>query len=146
VLRGVDRALIGIASGTIATALLARVTTSASGTGVHVEWSNAGHPPPVLIGPDGHAELLMTEPDLLLGFDQETRRHSHELQLDTGATLVLYTDGLVESREASIDIGMTRLVGSLDQSHRLAVERISDLLMGNAASHEEDIALLVLRS
>jgi hypothetical protein len=62
VLRGVDRALTGTASSTLATALLARVTTSASGTGLHVEWSNAGHPPPVLIGPDGQAELLMTEP------------------------------------------------------------------------------------
>jgi hypothetical protein len=40
---------------------------------------------------------------------------------------------------------MTRLVDSLDQAHRLGVERISDLLMDNATSHEDDIALMVLR-
>jgi hypothetical protein len=145
VLSGVDRALTGTASGVLATALLARVTTPARGTGLLVEWSNAGHPPPVLIGPDGNADVLTTEPDLLLGVDQGTRRHHHELRLDTGATLVLYTDGLIESRDASIDIGMTRLVDSLDQAHRLGVERISDLLMDNATSHEDDIALMVLR-
>jgi serine phosphatase RsbU (regulator of sigma subunit) len=131
----------------LATALLARVTPSASGTGLHVQWSNAGHPPPVLIGPDGHAELLTTEPDLLLALDQETRRHNHELELELekGSTLVLYTDGLIETRDVSIDIGMTRLGDSLDQTHRLGVERISDLLMDSAASHQDDIALLVLR-
>jgi serine phosphatase RsbU (regulator of sigma subunit) len=58
---------------------------------------------------------------------------------------VLYTDGLIERRDASIDIGTTRLLESLHRTHVLGVERISDLLMDNAASHEDDIALLVLR-
>jgi len=146
VLRGVDRALTGSASGTLATALLARVTKPASGTGLHVAWSSAGHPPPARIGPDGHAELLSTEPDLLLGVHHDAGRQDHELHLETGATLVLYTDGLIESRKASIETGMTRLVDALGQTHRLDVEEISDLLMTMAAAPEDDIALMVLRA
>jgi serine phosphatase RsbU (regulator of sigma subunit) len=146
VLRGVDRALIGTASGALATALLARVTTGSSGAGLHVEWSNAGHPPPAMIGPDGRAELLATEPDLLLGVHPDTTRRNYELHLQPGATLVLYTDGLIESRNTSIDTGMTRLVATLGQTHQLNVEQISDLLMNMATSHEDDIALITLRA
>ncbi len=86
-------------------------------------WANAGHPPPARIGPDGHAELLSTEPDLLLGVHHEARRHNHELHLETGTTLVLYTDGLIESRKTSIETGMTRLVAALGQIHRIPERR-----------------------
>lgn len=39
-----------------------------------LRWSNAGHPPPVLITPDGPTRLLDTPPDLLLGLAPETTR------------------------------------------------------------------------
>ena len=37
-------------------------------------WSSAGHPPPVLVTPDGTARLLETEPDPLLGLDGDLPR------------------------------------------------------------------------
>lgn len=145
VLRGVDRALIGTSTDTLATALVARVTP-AEGGGLDVEWSNAGHPPPVLVGSDGSSAILRTEPDLLLGVDHRTSRDDHRLHLDAGATLVIYTDGLIEQRGAPIDTGMTRLVENLARTHHLGVEQVSDLLMDSATSQEDDIALLVLRA
>jgi serine phosphatase RsbU (regulator of sigma subunit) len=146
VLRGVDRALIGTMTGRVATALLARVTPDSNGSGLDVEWSNAGHPPPVLVTPDGRSAMLHTEPNLLLGLDHEAPRESHRLHLDAGSTLALYTDGLVEHRGAPIDQGLTRLVHLLCGTHGLGVEELSDLLLSGAASHEDDIALLVLRA
>ena len=66
--------------------------------------------------------------------------------LEAGSTLVLYTDGLVEQRRAPIDQGLTGLVAVLTGAHRLDVEQLSDLVLGSAASQEDDIALLVLRA
>jgi serine phosphatase RsbU (regulator of sigma subunit) len=146
VLRGVDRALMGTMTGTFATALLARVTLDPSRSGLEVEWSNAGHPPPVVVSPDGRSAMLHTEPDLLLGLDPETRRENHRVHLDAGSTLALFTDGLVEHRRQPIDEGLTRVVDMLSGTHRLNVEELSDLLLSGAATHEDDIALLVLRA
>jgi hypothetical protein len=57
----------------------------------------------------------------------------------------LFTDGLVEHRREPIDQGLTRLVDLLGGTQLLDVEELSDLLLSGAASHEDDIALLVLR-
>jgi serine phosphatase RsbU (regulator of sigma subunit) len=73
-------------------------------------------------------------------------RQSHQLQLAAGSTLVLYTDGLVEHRGASIDEGLSRLVALLNGTHDVDVEQLSDLLLSSATSHGDDIALLVLRA
>jgi serine phosphatase RsbU (regulator of sigma subunit) len=90
--------------------------------------------------------MLHTEPDLLLGLDHRATRQSHRLHLGAGSTLVLYTDGLVEHRGASIDEGLSRLVDLLTGTHELDVEQLSDLLLRSATSHEDDIALLVVRA
>ncbi|PWJ51135.1 PAS domain S-box-containing protein [Quadrisphaera granulorum] len=77
---------------------------------VLVEWSNAGHPPPLVLAKDGVVRLL-TAPstDLLLGVDPATRRRQTKLSLGVGATLLLYTDGLVERRDQPLLQGIRRL-------------------------------------
>ena len=115
ILTAVDKAMRDLQAGTLATAVLAIVeqTTQQRGTGGRtLRWTNAGHPPPLLMGPDGSSRPLLTEPDLLLGLDPLTARTDHSHQMQPGSTVVLYTDGLVERRGASIDDGLAWLVAA----------------------------------
>lgn len=67
-LGALDRALYGLQVGTLATCVLGQVQPAPDrqdGTRL-LRWSNAGHPPPLLVHPDGTAERLVRDPDLLL--------------------------------------------------------------------------------
>jgi hypothetical protein len=64
-LAALDRAMSVSESGLIATAILAHVTRDGMGTPM-LEWSNAGHPPPLLHGADGSVQLLQHDPNVLL--------------------------------------------------------------------------------
>ena len=69
--------LEGLAVGTYATALLARVVVMAP-----LQWSNAGHPPPVADrGPTARARLLEAVPDPLLGLGRTARAADHVVAL-----------------------------------------------------------------
>ncbi|MFI7400823.1 PP2C family protein-serine/threonine phosphatase [Streptomyces sp. NPDC049541] len=76
----------------------------------------AGHPPPLLRGPDGRtAPVALTGPGLPLGLGTGSYEAT-VLTLDEPALLVLYSDGLVESRDADIDQEIVRLARALDSS------------------------------
>ena len=77
-----------------------------------LRWSNAGHPPPLLLHADGTAEFLETEPDLLIGFAPGIPRHDHSVVLEAGATLLVFTDGLVERRDSSLTDGLAWLAAT----------------------------------
>jgi serine phosphatase RsbU (regulator of sigma subunit)/anti-sigma regulatory factor (Ser/Thr protein kinase) len=74
-----------------------------------LEAVNAGHLPPLLIEPDGDARLLEQTHGLpvgvRIGHDYRASRHP----FPTGSRLLLYTDGLIERREESIDESLGRL-------------------------------------
>src|SRR5664279_4806416 len=78
-----------------------------------VRWTNAGHPAPILIHADGTAVSLDDTTDLLLGVQPGTVRRDHALAVPLGATLLLYTDGLIETRTEGIDAGQQRLLHTL---------------------------------
>jgi serine phosphatase RsbU (regulator of sigma subunit) len=145
VLGGLDRAVLATREGIVATAVLAQVRPDVDG-GLAVRWSNAGHPPPVLIETDGTSRLLATDPNTLLGAIDDARRVDHELRLAPGATLVLYTDGLVERRGAPVASGLDWLVGALEGHHLSTVEQICDDLLTAIDVVEDDVVLLVLRA
>jgi serine phosphatase RsbU (regulator of sigma subunit) len=114
-----------------------------------ITYSSAGHPPPALVHPDGRVEFLdrATEPPLDAPPDPVPR-----IQADTsfapGATLVLYTDGLIERRGEDIDTGLARLAGSLSRHRAADPERLADAVLlellppGGAT---DDTALIVVR-
>jgi serine phosphatase RsbU (regulator of sigma subunit) len=106
--------------------------------------SSAGHLPPVLIRPDGAAELLDIPGGVPLGVGG-VDFGTAEVDFTTGALLALYTDGLVENRGESIDVGLRTLTRLL-QSSRLSLEKTSDMLL-NALRPEpdDDVALLLVR-
>ncbi|WP_418275580.1 SpoIIE family protein phosphatase [Isoptericola jiangsuensis] len=95
-LRDLEEANDGLGVGASATLLVARVERLDDGA--QVRWTSAGHPPPVVLRADGTVDELAGRPDLLLGVDQHAPRHDHTAHLGLGDTIVLHTDGLVESR------------------------------------------------
>jgi serine phosphatase RsbU (regulator of sigma subunit)/anti-sigma regulatory factor (Ser/Thr protein kinase) len=72
------------------------------------EIASAGHLPPLLVRPDGHAEFLdlSTAPPLGVG---TSPIRSQTLRIADGSVLVMYTDGLVEKRTEDIDVGLAGL-------------------------------------
>ena len=74
-----------------------------------VRWASAGHPPPLALSAAGRGRLLDGEPGPPLGVDPGARYQAYETRLRPGQTLLLYTDGLVERRGATIDDGLAAL-------------------------------------
>jgi anti-sigma regulatory factor (Ser/Thr protein kinase) len=70
---------------------------------------NAGHPPPLVIRPDGDADYLPLQGTLALGASPLANYRCDAHPFPTGSTIVLYTDGLVERRGHSIDDGLEQL-------------------------------------
>ncbi|MCW2510871.1 MAG: Sensor phosphatase [Modestobacter sp.] len=150
VLTALDGAMRDLAVDTLATAVLATVEQREEGAdrGVRLlRWSNAGHPPPLLISAEGEVTVLEREPDLLLGLDPSAPRADHVLELLPGATVLLYTDGLVERRGATLDQGTAWLVGAVAGAAQLPLEELCDRLLGElAGAVEDDVALLAVRA
>ena len=145
VLSDLDRAMAGLGVDEVATAVLA-VVEDGGPDGQLLHWSNAGHPPPVVVEADGSVRLLEDVPDLLLGLDPETGRADHRLRLRPGDTLLLYTDGLVERRDAGLSDGLAWLVEAVSGWGGTDPEDLCDHLLDAVGEHEDDLVLLVLRA
>jgi PAS domain S-box-containing protein len=146
-----EHAARGLAVSTMATVLLARIERrpDVPVTGNRtLRWSNAGHPPPVLLAPDGSTQILETKPDLMLGVDPDARRTEHQLELPDDHTLLLFTDGLVERRDSDLDEGVARLRTALADLGRTPLEELSDVLLARLVPEHgaDDVALLALRT
>jgi PAS domain S-box-containing protein len=148
VLTELDRAVDGLALDTMATALVARLEQDGSGDDVLLRWSNAGHPPAVVISTDGEVSVLDGKPaDLLLGVSPECVREDHVEVLGRGATVLLYTDGLVERRDRDIDAGTDELVAVVREFAALPLEELCDRVLERLflPDAEDDVALLAVR-
>jgi serine phosphatase RsbU (regulator of sigma subunit)/PAS domain-containing protein len=149
VLRGLDGAMAQLRVGTYATAAIARFEQAGAADGVtRMRWSNAGHLPLLVIRPDGTlAELGQWQGDLLLGVDAATVREESVVELADGATVLMFTDGLIERRSSDLDAGMARLREvALELADRplaeLCDEIIERLVQGRP---EDDVALVAIR-
>lgn len=138
----------GLGVDELSTAILARVDPPEPGApGRTLRWSNAGNPPPVVLTADGTCTLLDEKSDLLLGVDPATRRTDHELVLGPGTTLLLYTDGLIERRGSSIDVGLDDLCAALSTLADHDLDDLCDCVLERLSAHtgEDDIALVAVR-
>jgi serine phosphatase RsbU (regulator of sigma subunit) len=149
-MRRLDRAMSRLGMRTIASVVLATVEADVRRRGWHrMRWTNAGHPPPLLLHPDGRLELLATRPDVVVGVDDSWPRRDHVVQLEPGSTVLLYTDGLIEQRSTgrSIDEGIDLLVDDLRRFGALPLEELLDRLVGaGRTSRDDDIAVLGMRT
>jgi serine phosphatase RsbU (regulator of sigma subunit) len=150
-----DRALSGLGFPSLATALVARIAhlpadggTAPAGPGRHVlQWSSAGHPPPVLLTADGRVRLLATAPERLLGVDAGAVRSDHAVQLRPGDTVILYTDGLIEHGRTGINEGTARLLRAVTALAGRPLEQLCDELLDGLVTGraDDDVALLAVR-
>jgi phosphoserine phosphatase RsbU/P len=150
VLDALDRAFANLELNTLVTVAVATIDLRpvAAGTPgpVALRWSNAGHPPPVLVCADGTIRLLERTPNRLLGVSADADRCDHEISLGPGDTLVLYTDGLVERRTVPLDDGTARLLRELARIGHEPLERLcDDLLTEMGTDLDDDVALLAVR-
>jgi PAS domain S-box-containing protein len=151
VLAALDRAMAGLQVHTLATAAVARLEQEevdrARGE-TRLRWSNAGHPPLLVLHPDGSVQVLATErADLMLGVDPLAVRHEQVIVLDRGATVLMYTDGLVEGPQLPLDDGVARLVGLLAELGDLELEELCDQVLTRMRPRgsEDDVALVAVR-
>jgi GAF domain-containing protein/anti-sigma regulatory factor (Ser/Thr protein kinase) len=79
--------------------------------GESLDLVTAGHPPPLVITSDGEAAYLPLTGGVALGVTPTARYTAVAHPLPIGSTVMLYTDGLVESRVQPIDTGLERLRG-----------------------------------
>jgi serine phosphatase RsbU (regulator of sigma subunit) len=105
----------------------------------------AGHPPP-LLRTDTGVELLPGDPGLPLGALPGSGYSVSESTVPSGATLLLYSDGLVERRTREIDAGISRLADALVTAPA-ALEDISEHLLARmtAGQNDDDVAMLLIR-
>ncbi|MDF3301248.1 PP2C family protein-serine/threonine phosphatase [Streptomyces tropicalis] len=115
-----------------------------------VTWAAAGHPPPVLRLPDGRVEILDDKPGAMLGIPLRQQIRDHTVPLSPGATLALYTDGLVERRAQGIDPGIARLASALGSFGTAeldaGLDESADRILGPLLSDSErddDVCLLL---
>ncbi|MDX3799260.1 PP2C family protein-serine/threonine phosphatase [Streptomyces sp. AK04-3B] len=112
-------------------------------------YSSAGHPPPALLDPDGTVTFLDRATDPPLGARPEhVPRPQASTPFAEGATLVLYTDGLIERRHEDIDVGLARLADSLVRHGQSDPEALADALLADLlppTGTTDDTALVVLR-
>ena len=148
VLSSLDAAMSGLAVNALATAILAQFDRNATDAGhgrYGLRWSNAGHPPPLLLHADGVVEVLQTRPEPLLGMRAAPARTDHAVTLEPGSTVVFYTDGLVERRSTTLDEGIAELTALLGGRRSRTAEEICDLLLEHFGYNtEDDIVLAVV--
>jgi serine phosphatase RsbU (regulator of sigma subunit)/anti-sigma regulatory factor (Ser/Thr protein kinase) len=144
-----DRAMRDLRVDTIASLLMLNIEAPEQHTaaGHTLRWTNAGHPAPILVHADGTAVLLDPSTDVLLGVKADVVRADHVQVAPPGATLVLYTDGLIETREADIEAGQDRLLYSLATNHHLELGRLLDTVVWEMVGDQpgDDVAVLAAR-
>ncbi len=147
VLTRVDAAAGALGVDTTATVVLAQVLAGAGeGGGRRLRWSNAGHPPPVLLTTDGTVRVLETPADLLIGFGGRSPRADHIVDLPVGSTVLMFTDGLVEGRAQPLENGVRKLAFLTGSLAALPLEDLcTQLLSTLEADGEDDIALVAVR-
>jgi serine phosphatase RsbU (regulator of sigma subunit) len=151
VLCGLDRAMHGLQVHALATAAIARFEQTdrerAQGV-IRLRWSSAGHPPLMVLDVDGRVQVLAQErADVLLGVLPTSPRTEHVVSLRRGATVLLYTDGLVEGPDLPLDDGVAQLRGLVEELGELPLDELCDQLVTRMrpGGSEDDVALVAVR-
>lgn len=142
-----DEAVMHIAEVPMATMILARLTLGDDALW-RLRWTNAGHPPPLLVTHDGQARYLDEAHGILLGTGVTKPRPDAVTVLPPGATLLLYTDGLVESPRHSLDHGLNRLRRHAASLAHRPLDSFCDSLLDQVRpnDNDDDVAVIALRT
>ncbi|MFI0409309.1 SpoIIE family protein phosphatase [Actinomadura sp. 3N508] len=145
VLARLDGVMAAVSDAELATAVFGRVEEQPGGRW-HLRWCNAGHPPPLLITRDGGTQFLDEHGVLLGDPDLTGTRPDGTRDLPPSSTLLLYTDGLVETRDSDLSDRLTSLRRHGSHLAQLPLPDFCDKLLERVEpSGEDDVALLAVR-
>ncbi|CCH88310.1 putative PAS/PAC sensor protein [Modestobacter italicus] len=150
VLDGLDTAISRLDLATYATVGMARLERTAEETGrvTRLRWASAGHLAPVVVGADGELVDVPEPPGrLMLGVDPAHTRGDSVLELQGGATVLLYTDGLVERPGTDLDTGVAALQHLVRDLAHLPLEELCDRVLDQLVGEHpaDDVALVAVR-
>jgi serine phosphatase RsbU (regulator of sigma subunit) len=107
-----------------------------------LRWARAGHLPPVLVRGTEAAPLPLVK-GLLLGAVPETPYDEEEIQLAVDDTLLMYTDGLIERRDLSVEESLTQLLTTARTAAPTALDQQLDRLLTYSRSDTDDDTCVV---
>jgi anti-sigma regulatory factor (Ser/Thr protein kinase) len=116
--------------------------------GGQMTMAGAGHPAPLIVSEDGSASFVDLPGSVPLGSTRDPRYAEIEMELEPGSTLVLFTDGLVERPDESLDTRLEELCrasAAKDLTPEGLCDRIVTTLLPDGAS-QDDAAVLVVRA
>ena len=111
-----------------------------------ISWANGGHPPPLLRSADGTCRYLEGG-NGLMGVEENSYA-THERRTSAHDMVVLYTDGLIERRGESLDVGLVRLVDAAaagPEDARGMCDHIVDELLEPPEDRYDDVTAVVAR-
>ena len=147
VLARVDRLVQGLGVASMATMVYVRAVPPAQdGAPWRLHLASAGHPPPLLRTAGGEVQLLDGVTGLLIGVDGSLPRRSTAMDVPPGATLLAYTDGLIERPGTDLDEGIAELVDRLVAAPAGAGPRgLCDAAVAGSLDGRDDVALIAVR-
>ena len=145
-----DRVMTDLSIRTMTTLIVARIEQPDElvSQGLRtLRWSSGGHPSPILIDESGTARLLPTVPDPPLATMRKALRRDNTATIRPGETLLLYTDGLIETREDDLEHRQAQLIKVLDTCRGLSLDDLLDTVVRGMvdAEPDDDVALLAVR-
>ena len=115
-------------------------------------YCNAGHNPPFIVNNLGETKALPLTDDTFLGMMEDLTFKEHEVRLDKGETLFMYTDGVVEAENANSELfGEPRLRLALQASHASPIPEILNGVRKDVATfvgdaeQSDDLTALCIR-
>lgn len=146
VLDRLDRLVQGFDMAQVATAIFGRLVRDEDGA--TLLFANAGHLPPIVRRPDGRVHRIDRGTSPLIGVLRPGGRRRSEavVALPSGSMLLLYTDGLVESRDRDFDTGIDELCAALAEvGTGTGPEDVCEAVVRAMGQRwEDDVALLVV--
>ncbi|MFF5854611.1 SpoIIE family protein phosphatase [Streptomyces sp. NPDC012751] len=109
-----------------------------------LRWARAGHLPPVLVR-ESDADALPPVKGLLLGAVPEARYEETEVQLAAGDTLLMYTDGLIERRDRSVEESLTHLLDTARAASGTLDKQLDRLLTYSRSDTDDDTCIVGIR-
>ncbi len=110
-----------------------------------ISFASAGHPAPLLIGPE-ETRFLRVAPGPPIGFLDDASYPVKRTTIPPGSVVVLFTDGLYERRGESIEVGLERLrdvASTLDGTVHEILDGLAEAMLG--AGVHDDTAMLAIR-
>ncbi|MEV8593632.1 SpoIIE family protein phosphatase [Streptomyces sp. NPDC052012] len=109
-----------------------------------LRWARAGHLPPVLVRGTEAAPLPLVR-GLLLGAVPEAGYEEAEVQLAAQDTLLMYTDGLVERRDRSVEESLTQLLTTVGTAPHTLDQQLDRLLTHSRSDTDDDTCIVGIR-